>query len=122
MDTGAALDAVVAAIRAARFRYTGEEQLQEGLAAALAAAAIEAKREVLLYEGLGRIDLLCGRVGVEVKVNGRAADVTRQCRRYLRSDRLDALVLVTIRARHLPLHGSVDGKPLVVVSLAASGL
>jgi hypothetical protein len=107
--------AVVAeAIERFRFRYSSEDQLQEGLAGALAAAGIVAEREVRLGPR-DRIDLLAGRVGIEVKVKGAASDVARQLARYASSDRVDELVLVTTRSSHWRVPRTVNGKPVVVV-------
>lgn len=108
------------AIRAVRFSYSSEADLQEGISRALAAAGIDHEREVDL--GVGRIDLLVGRVGVEVKVAGGPAEVGRQALRYLRSDRLDSLVLVTSRVKHLHLPDELAGKRVEVVTLAWAGL
>src|SRR5258708_35581089 len=73
-----------------RFSYATEDDLQRGLAAALAGAGFDVEREVRL-DNRSRIDLLVGRVGVEVKVAGAATSVLRQLRRYALSDRVDGL-------------------------------
>lgn len=96
-------------------------QLQEGIAAALTAHDHHVEREVRL-DGRSRIDLLVdGRVGVEVKVAGSRGAAARQVGRYLRDERIVGLVLVTSRVRHR-LPSSIEGKPVVVVSLAEAGL
>lgn len=113
--------AVAAAIRACRFNYANEDTLQQGVAAALVAAGFVVTREARL-DSRSRIDLLVdGRIGVEVKIDGTAADVARQCNRYLEHPAIDALVLVTTRARHSYIHEGA-GKPFVLVQLAAQGL
>lgn len=111
---------ILAALNGCRFLWASEDDLQRGLAQALDAAGFEVEREARL-DGRDRVDLLIGRVGLEVKVNGSWRDVDRQLRRYLRSDRLDALILVTARARHRRIPAG-DGKVLVIHQLAASGL
>lgn len=108
---------VVLAVTGARFRFASEEELQRGIAAALADAGVGAEREVRLTPR-DRIDLLAGRVGVEVKVAGLARDVERQLARYAASDRVDALVLVTTRAGHRPPE-EINGKPVLTVFLGA---
>lgn len=115
------LEHVVAAIAARRFTYSDEARLQEGIATALAADGLSVEREVRL-DSRCRIDLAVGRVGIEVKVAGRAAEVRRQISRYLASDRLDALVLVTNRVRHLSVPDRIHGKPVRVVTLIEAGL
>lgn len=92
-------EGVIAALRRWEFHYTDEHQLQAGLTEALEAAGYEPEREVRLTPR-DRIDLLVDRIGIEVKVDGRAASVARQCARYLESDRIDQLILVTTRQRH----------------------
>ena len=63
-----------------------------------------------------RIDFRVGRVGIEVK-KGRPATslLTGQLRRYLESDALDAVIVVTQRVTRVP--DTLCGKPVVLVSL-----
>lgn len=117
----AQVDLVAEAIGHHRFRYANEDMLQRGLAGALTLDGFDVRREVWIAEGC-RIDLLVGRVGVEVKVGGSARDVVRQCVRYLESDLLDGLVLVTSRVRHHLDSMEVGDKPVRVVQLAGAGL
>lgn len=107
---------LVETITAHRYRYCDEKQLHEGLAGALSAAGYTVEREVPLTAA-DRIDLLVGRVGIEVKLAGATPSVLRQLQRYARSDRLDSLLLVTTRTRHAQLPDHVGGKRLIVVSL-----
>jgi hypothetical protein len=113
--------AVSAAIRNHRFRYSSEDRLQEGIALALTSRGYSVQREVRL-DSHCRIDLVVARIGIEVKIAGTAADVHRQIARYLRSDQLDALVLVTSRVRHLHIPESINGKQVEVITLAWAGL
>lgn len=116
------LDRILDVLRSSRFSYVDEDRLQQGIAAALEDADINAVREVRL-PGAGRIDFLCAElVGIEVKIAGSARDLQRQAIRYLQHEHLAALVVVTNRARHLNLPLEVDGKPLHVVSLLGQGL
>lgn len=121
MNAAAEVQAVADLIRSHRFRYATEQMLQEGIAAALADSGLRVHREVRLNER-DRIDLLTGRVGVEVKVNGAVPHVRRQLERYLESEHLGGLVLVTARVRHVGLYGEFHGKPVRVVTLAGGGL
>lgn len=116
------VDYIVAHLYATHFNYVDEDQLQQGIAAALEDACIDAVREVRL-PGAGRIDFLCeGGVGIEVKVAGSVRELERQAVRYLEHEHLTALVVVTDRVRHGRLPPDVDGKPLRVVSLVGRGL
>lgn len=94
-----AAEAIVAAIRRRRFRYSSEVELQEAIATVLAADGFPVEREVRL-DRYSRIDLLTGGVGVEIKVAGRESSVLRQLARYAEHDAIAALVLVTNRSRH----------------------
>lgn len=107
-------------LAARRFNYASEEDLQQGLAVALAAAGFDVEREVRL-DNRSRIDLLVGRVGIEVKVAGAATSVLRQLRRYALSDRIDGLVLVTSRVRH-QAPSKLEGKPLRIYQIAGGAL
>lgn len=111
---------VVDVLSARRFSYGSEDQLQAGLAAALEDAGFEPEREVYLA-GAGRIDLLVGRVGIEVKVAGSPGRVLEQLRRYAASGQIDGLVLVTSQFKHR-MPEVVGGKPLECVSIAGAGL
>jgi hypothetical protein len=119
-DGAAAADAVIAAIRAHHFHYHNEDGLQAGLLTALERSGIAAEREVCL-NAASRIDLLAGRIGIEVKVAGTTSAVARQLRRYCEHPDVDVLVLVTSVARHAELHGIEHAEtPILVVSLLES--
>ena len=93
----------------------GEYDIHAQIADALTAAGLDFQHEYKLAPRC-RIDFIVGRVGIEVK-KGRpvASALTKQLRRYLASDALDAVVVVTQRA--LPLPAAIDGKPVHVLSL-----
>lgn len=112
-----AYDAITALIGGHRFRFCDEGQLQEGIAGVLADAGIAAVREVRLSDH-DRIDFLAGPVGIEVKIAGTPAAVARQLRRYAACPQVQALILVTNRARHRALAGRIDGKAVRVVWLS----
>lgn len=111
---------IAAIVRRSRLRYANEDELQEGLAAALTAAGARVEREVRLTSR-DRIDLLVGTIGIEVKIAGDARRVERQLERYAASDRVTDLILVTNRARHTP-PGMIDGKPVTRILLLGAGL
>lgn len=60
-----------------RFNYTDEAELQAGIATMLNDAGVSFIREVTLSRQ-DRIDFLIGDIGIEVKVGGSLAAVTRQ--------------------------------------------
>ena len=119
MTTG---DEIVRTLDHAALVFVTEDDLQQQLAAALAAAGIDAAREVRLSDGRSRIDLLVGRVGIEVKTDGGRNDVVRQLTRYAHCPELDELVLVTTRTKHHHMPAEVAGKPLHLVSLIGAAL
>lgn len=101
------LDAVAAVVRGYRFTYATEAQLHDGIEAALRGAGWDPAREVRIAGAVkasaGRIDLVVGRIGVEVKIQGGVNDVAHQLQRYLESPDLDGVVLVTGKVGHLGL-------------------
>jgi hypothetical protein len=106
-----------------RYHYADEYQLQDGVARALEKAGWTVWREFILTPR-DRIDLLVSRdsshwFGVEVKVAGNAAKVAAQLRRYVADKRVEGVVLVTSRIRHLAPRAE---KPIQVVCLAGQGL
>lgn len=114
--TASELARVAAALSAVRTPAQPEEyDIHAAVAGALAAAGLEYEHEYRLGPRR-RIDFRVGRVGIEVK-KGRpvASELTRQLRRYLESDALDGVIVVTQRA--LPLPESICGKPVRLVTL-----
>jgi hypothetical protein len=109
-------------LAAHRMVWSSEDQLQAGIAAALAAAGIAHEREVRLSPR-NRVDLLVGRVAVEVKVARRTAlgDIAAQLGRYAASPDVDELLLVTTRPQHQALPAEVGRKPLHVLVMRGAG-
>jgi hypothetical protein len=110
---------VMAVIRGYRYRHINEAEWQRALADALLAQGVPARREVPLGDS-DRIDILAGRVGVEVKVAGSPEEVERQLRRYAASDRVDELILVTSRTRHGAIPRRLGGKPVTVLIITGA--
>jgi hypothetical protein len=110
--------AIAEALAGYRFSYASEDDLQAAIADVLASKGFPVEREVRLG-ALSRLDLLVGRVAIEVKVAGRTP--VDQVRRYLMSERVDGLVLVTSRVGHR-LPEMLDGKPIRVVQIAGMAL
>lgn len=110
--------AIASAVVGWRLTWRDEAQLHDLLGDVFTGHGFTVLHEVRL-EGArgGRIDFVIGRVGVEVKIKGSAADVARQLQRYAHSDRLRELALVTSVARHRELPTSIGGKPLTVIPI-----
>ncbi len=110
------MDRVVAALATVRVPAQPEEyHIHAAVAEALAGAGLECAHEYRLGPRC-RIDFAVGRVGIEVK-KGRpaAARLVKQLGRYLESDALDGVIVVTQRA--VPLPASIRGKPVRQISL-----
>ncbi len=110
------MEAIVAALSAVRMPARPEEyDIHAAVARALAEAGLEYAHEYRLGPRR-RIDFRVGRVGIEVK-KGRpaSAQLREQLRRYLESDALDAMIVVTQRVVRLPQ--TLSGKPVYLVSL-----
>ena len=107
---------IVAALSAVRMPAQPEEyDIHRAVADALDAAGLDYEHEYRLGPRR-RIDFRVGRVGIEIK-KGRPAssELTAQLRRYLESDALDGVVVVTQRVTVLP--ATISGKPVALVSL-----
>lgn len=113
---------LAAIIRRHRYRYANETELQTGIAAVLADAGVNVRREVRLSDR-DRIDLFTpAGIGIEVKVDGQHRDVWRQLRRYAATGQLRELLLVTTRARHVIDAATHLGPVPVTVLLLRGGL
>lgn len=104
------------ALEGYKFQYADEMQLQEGIANALAGSKISFVREVRLTPQ-DRIDFMVEKTGIEVKVGHPLASVMRQIHRYMQSDGIGELLLVTNRCRHAIIPKFVNGKPVEVLFL-----
>ena len=107
---------IIAALSPVRMPAQPEERdIHAAVAEALAGAGLEYAHEYRLGPR-NRIDFLVGRVGIEVK-KGRpaASQLVKQLRRYLESDMLEGIIVVTQRATVLP--DTICGKPVRQVSL-----
>lgn len=127
--------------RLAAVAYRNEDDLQAAISNAIAA---EHQREVRLSDHQSRIDLyvptadppnrpypggtpvavLTAGIGIEVKVDGSLEAVTRQLTRYAACPEIEALILVTTRARHNRIPTTIGARriPLHLVTLYRNGL
>ncbi len=103
------------------YRYiTGNEiDLQEGLARVFDLNEVDYLREYELTPDYGRIDFFLPEsgVGVELKTQGSPTAVLRQLYRYTRSPEIASLILVTARARLIPMDSRFNGKPVYSAAL-----
>lgn len=99
---------------ASGYTHLNEAGLQACIWTRLVDAGLTPYREAWIGSG-ERIDFLVGRVGIEIKVAGSAADVRRQLARYAATEAVDELLLVTTKAAHRVLHGEVLSDVLITV-------
>lgn len=111
-------DKLLLLFRSVSFSCTSEKELQDELANVLLFAGYALTREVELAPG-DRIDFLVDTVGVELKVDGATAAVLRQLHRYLQSDKVTSIILVTTKMRHQTLPGELNGKQVAVMHVGA---
>ena len=114
--TDAMIERIVHAIAAVRMPAQPEEyDIHAAVARALTEAGLEYDHEYRLGPRR-RIDFRVGRIGIEVK-KGRpvSAQLRAQLARYIESDALDAVIVVTQRVTRLPER--IDGKPVYIISL-----
>lgn len=104
-------------IESHRFIFANESELQAAIAQVLTDAGLEFSREVSLSRN-DRIDFLVGDIGIEVKVEGGLAEVTRQLHRYFQFEQIGSVLLITTRMRHaMNLPASINDKPLLTIAL-----
>ena len=113
------LSTLSALIAKTRFRFNDERELQDGVEALFKANAVPYTREYILSP-TNRIDFLCGRVGVEIKIKSSMPTVQRQLWRYASDDRIDALILVTTLTKHRGIAREMQKKPVFVTYLLSS--
>lgn len=104
---------IVQVLQRYRFAQDSEERFQSGIARCLVESGVVFEREHILTKQ-DRIDFLCGRVGVECKIQGSLASVTRQLHRYAQCPEIDELLLVTTRLQHSRVPKTINGKPITV--------
>ena len=92
-------------------------ELHDGIDRVLSASGISFKTEFDLGKA-GRIDFMCdGGVGIEVKIKGGFAGVTRQLLRYAQCDQITELVFVTTRQSLRGMPAKLAGKRVITVYL-----
>lgn len=107
-------------LRAFRFHYGNEDDLQRGIERALRGADAQFTREAILPGVFGRLDFMVHakfEMAIECKVEGAMSSVGRQLQRYLKCDEVDGIVLVTSKRRHKKFAQSYEGKPVEIVWL-----
>jgi hypothetical protein len=128
------MEAIVEALDGKRLPLEDEKQTQAAIDAAFAATFTrrdlgalpttwpQHEREVRVLGGV--IDFVVGggmdRIGVEIKIKGKRADITRQLARYAEDPDLHGLVLVTARPVGLP--AQIGWKPVLELDIGRAWL
>lgn len=97
-----------------------EKAVQEGIEVVLDSHGFDFKREVKLSQKDIVDFMLADGVAVEVKLQGQARAIFRQCERYCEHEQVKALVLVTAKTMGFP--PEIKGKPAYFVSLSSGWL
>jgi hypothetical protein len=104
-------------LQSTKFNFSNEIELHLGIAQLLDSLQIHYQTEVIMTPE-DRIDfLLPEKVGIEVKVDGSTAEVTRQLWRYAQQEAIAEIILVTTRSKHRTIAGPINGKPVYIVHL-----
>lgn len=118
-ESPTACDSLVAILSDYTFRHTSEEELQRAVAQVLQSHEVPHEREARL-DGLDRVDFLIrDSIAIEIKVDGSLSLVTRQIHRYLQCERVEGIVLLTSRRKHLNLPETISGKPVRTVWISS---
>lgn len=113
-------ETIASVLKACRFRFSNEAQLQQAIEQALHARGILAHREAVLAAG-ERVDFLAdGDIAIEVKIKGAFTAVAEQLQRYAASPSIACVLLVTTRRQLLAMPDTLHGKPVRCVLLKAS--
>ena len=111
------MTSIVDILRAHRFAFTSELELQDGIASLLSRLPGYLREEYL--SATDRPDFRIGGTVVEVKVDGSLSALVRQVGRYARYDVVEEIVVVTSRRRLAVLPESIGGKPVAAVVVGA---
>lgn len=111
---------IASVLKACRFRFSNEAQLQEAIEQALHARGILARREVVLAPG-DRVDFVAdGDIALEVKIKGAFTSVAEQLQRYAASPTIACVLLATTRRQLLAMPDTFHDKPVRCVLLKAA--
>lgn len=116
------IDDLMKRLKSFRYRFTSENELQEGLHAVLSSIT-ETIREYRLDEH-DRPDFFLPEHGlaIEVKTKGSAKAVLEQVLRYSEHDQVRAILVVSSRVQASTLPAKINGKPLHSLALTGSAL
>jgi hypothetical protein len=107
---------IIPILQSHQFFFSNEKELQNGIEIVLKEYQIDYEREKNL-EPYGRIDFLCQRVGIEVKIKSPLMAVLRQLQGYAQHPQIDALILITSYEAHHRAPETIGGIPLYCIKI-----
>lgn len=106
---------VIELLRGARFAFSSEKQLQQGIAQLLESNGVAFTRE-FRFSPRDRVDFfLASGVALEVKIAGSVSQLFEQVQRYAADARVSGIVIVASRSKFQQIPSEVGGKPVEVV-------
>lgn len=111
---------ILSLLRNKKFDLTNEKVLQEQMKEVFSLNEIEFIKEAHLGSNESIIDFKVGKIGIEVKIKGRPMNIYKQIERYLKTDSIDVLILVTNKSMGVPAF--INDKPVYVVNLGKAWL
>jgi hypothetical protein len=113
------LDRIVQSLSGHAYRFSCEQQLQDGVARVFGKVGIRFEREFVATRE-DRFDFLCeGGIVVEVKIDGSFSDCMRQVQRYSALEVTQGIVIAAAKlwGRTIEDGSQIGGKPLRLVRL-----
>lgn len=110
---------VVRLLTSFKLRWGSEATLHDSVEQVLLENEVQFEREVVLSQD-DRIDffLPVNGIGIECKVDGSKAAVTRQLVRYAFNDRVSGLILITSKRSHIVDRAKILEKPFHQIWIA----
>ncbi len=102
-----------------RLDLANEKKMQAQIEDRFKDQQISYRREVELDKG-SIIDFLVEDIGIEIKINGSAKAIYRQCERYCQFDEVKTLLLLTNKIMRLPK--KINNKSTYVINLGTAWL
>ncbi len=122
LDTAPAIymSSITQALENKRFRFTCEDDLQQGIAIALQFAGLPYEREVVLSKRDRPDFVVDQRLAIEIKIKGTLAQALRQISRYSEHPQIEAILLVGSPWWLRDVPPVVGGKPVYAMRLTGS--
>lgn len=111
---------ITSALENKRFRFTSEDDLQQGIAIALKQADLPFEREKILSSRDRPDFVVAQQFAIEIKIHGTLAQALRQISRYTEHPQISAILLVGTPHWLNKVPGTVGGKPVYSMRLTGS--